>query len=179
MKNKLFPIIFIFALCSSIVSEAQTNRSYKKGYRGMVELENYATFGKDKVGGLFQISTTHGYSLGNGVFIGAGIGCGYGIASDQYLVSAFIDSKYTLFDTTVSPFVSARTGFCLGTERNNLFGQMVSISFGIDVNRLSVKIGYQYCPMKEQVVLDGVARQSTTTVFTKLNQVFCTFAFNF
>lgn len=145
----------------------------------MIELENYATFGKDKVGGLFQLSTTHGYSLGNGVFVGAGVGFGYGIASDQYLVSAFIDSKYTLFDTTVSPFVAARTGFCFGTGRNNLTGQMVAIAVGIDVNRLSVKVGYQYCPIKEQVLLDGIGRSSNTSVFTKLSQVFCTFAFNF
>lgn len=171
MKSFVYCFFVCLTLVSGVQASAQTNRSFRKGYRGDVELGNYATFGKDEAGGMILFTSTHGYSMGNGMFIGGGAGYGYEIASDLYLVSAFIDAKYNLKDAAVSPFLAARTGAFLGGGRSQYTAQFVSLSCGVDVSRLSVKIGYQYAPVRQEV--------AQMVIFNKPSRLYCSFAICF
>ena len=74
MKSFVYCFFVCLTLVSGVQASAQTNRSFRKGYRGDVELGNYATFGKDEAGGMILFTSTHGYSMGNGMFIGGGAG---------------------------------------------------------------------------------------------------------
>ena len=172
MKRLLEAFFMLVALFWGVSGYAQTNRSFRKGYRGNVEVGNYAAFGKGEVDGRVLLSSTHGYSMGNGMFIGAGVGYGYEIASDLYLVSAFLESKYNLLDTTVSPFLDVRTGFDFAGGKEQVSGQFVALSCGVDVQRLSVKVGYEYCPIRQQDV-------QRVVTFRKPSFLFCAFAINF
>ena len=76
-------LIFVCALLLScaFMASAQNNRAFKKGYQGDIEIGNYAVFGKDKAGAMVQVSTTHGYRTGTGMFLGLGVGFG----NDMYI----------------------------------------------------------------------------------------------
>ena len=82
---------------------------FRRGYRGNIEIGNYAVFGKDKVGGLAQLTTTQGYSFGDGAFVGAGLGAGVDLNGSLYF-PLFLDAKYNFLDRRTSPFAAVRTG---------------------------------------------------------------------
>ena len=170
--RKLIFICALLLLCASMAS-AQTNRAFKKGYQGNVEIGNYAVFGKDKAGSLMQISTTHGYSTGTGMFVGLGFGAGYDMFVDGPMGSAFMDAKYNFIDTAVSPFASARTGFRVYDYYG--FQPFISISGGVDVGHFTVKVGYDYGNMRTTDYFNGARIQT----FRKPSQLFCSFAVKF
>ena len=173
-------LIFICALlltCACLAS-AQNNRAFKKGYQGDVEIGNYAVFGKGKYGGMVQVTTTHGYRMGNGMFLGAGLGVGYDLVTDEGpVIPAFMDAKYNFLDAAVSPFASVRTGirFC-GASRYEMFQPFIAVAAGVDAGRFSVKLGYDYGNIRQYVLMPYSGREE---VLSKPSQWFCSFAFKF
>ena len=76
---KRFLLLFIGAVLLCIVASAQNeNPLYEKGYYGNIELDVGSTFGfsadaPDR-GLNAGILTSHGYSSGSGLYVGAGAG---------------------------------------------------------------------------------------------------------
>ena len=171
MKKIIIACIILLS-CASMAS-AQNNRAFKKGYQGDIEIGNYAVFGKDKAGAMVQVSTTHGYRTGTGMFLGLGVGFGYDMYIADPYGSAFMDAKYNFIDTKVSPFASARTGLRFGG-----FGSVepfISIAGGVDSGRFSVKLGYDYGNVHQDEYLNG----TRVSYFRKPSQLFCSFAVKF
>lgn len=177
MKSPFYCFFLLVALLVSVPVCAQTNRSFVKGYHGNVELGNYATFGENQVGGIVMLATTHGYSTGTGMFVGAGVGYGYDIAPDMFVSSAFLDFKYNFVDTPVSPFLAARTGARFGFARDDSVGQFVSLACGVDFGRFSARVGYEYASVRQQIYLNS--RTSPVVAYQKPSQFYFSIAFVF
>jgi len=171
MKKTLFAVV-LFLSCT--VLSAQESRMFQRGYRGNVEIGNYAVFGKGKVGGIAQLTTTQGFSFGDGAFLGVGFGLGKDLNHETFL-PLFLDAKYNFIDRRTSPFAAVRTGLRYGFDDVYLsYG--LSLGAGVDFGRYSIRIGYEYSVSSIQIEDD---RLGTVYQYAKPSFLFCSFAFNF
>ena len=171
MKKTLVVLVLILS-CAAL--SAQESRMFRKGYRGNIEIGNYAVFGKDKVGGIAQLTTTQGFSFGDGAFVGVGLGLGLDLNGDYYL-PLFLDAKYNFLDRRTSPFACVRTGLRYGPDSEYLsYG--IALGGGVDFGRHSIRLGYEYSvsATKEYAMYGGYAY-----AYAKPNFLYCSFAFNF
>lgn len=183
------------AILLSLPLSAQSNLSFKKGYHGTVELGMSAMNGKMQQGfikcnsevcaeaqmqpgEMIRISTVHGYAWGNGVFLGAGLGWDFELIDGAQYASFFADVKYNLKDASASPFIEGRTGyhFCTNMPRYETGAVFVSAAGGVDFGHISARLGYEYCPIKQNYRSN--AGQLYRSYYS-MNQFFFSLAFNF
>ena len=113
------------------------SRMYRKGYRADIELSwaNPNHWG---------ISTSHGRSFGNGLYVGGGAGFN-AIMADKitYYTPVFADIKYSFINRLGSPFVSAKAGGLIDITNSGI-STFINPALGVDISRFSIKIGYEY-----------------------------------
>lgn len=173
-------LLTFILLAASLTGFTQTNRAFRKGYQASVEIQNSAVFGKDKAGGMMQLSTLHGFRTGYGLFIGAGLGIGYNLLTDDYIIPLYLDAKYNFLDQKVSPFAGIRTGFRYNGSPNQTLGDFIAVSGGIDAGAFSIRIGYEYGATRQRTAnYNGNNWVSDIVVLQKPSQLFCSFAVNF
>lgn len=166
MKRTLYYFLVAFAtLYASQNVFAQTNKAFKKGYRGSVGVSTGVAGGtmqegfftvanganaKDqlKPSEFIRLSTVHGYQLGNGVFLGMGLGWDFELLEEMQYGSVFADVKYNLVDASASPFIEGRTGYHInsnlgGSDTEGLF---IGVAGGVDFGHFSASLGFDYCP---------------------------------
>ncbi len=143
---KRFMLLLIGAFLLSFTATAQNeNALYKKGYYGNMELDMGSTFGfsadaPDK-GLNAGILTSHGYSSGYGLYVGAGAGLIFNTEDYSYIsVPVFADIKYSFIDNDFSPFVSCKIGTVINDELGA--GVYCAPSLGVDMKRFSVFLKY-------------------------------------
>lgn len=142
-------------LCSTLSASAQT----PKGYSGRVEVGmTMVRFfsSSDLQGPKYLLSTTHGYSFGNGLFVGAGIGLGFYtdlphnnesvvVEERRLIMPLYADVKYTFRNaSSVKPFVEARGGMFkdfAGEDFSYGLGWFANPMVGIDISKFSVMFG--------------------------------------
>ncbi len=136
------------------------NVGYNRGYRADIEL----SWANESVWG---ITSSHGFSFGNGLYVGGGAGFGaeltknttarvsddvidpeYSYTPDSnwnasYFVPVFADIKYSFTKTLASPFVSLRGG-AIADITNVGVRTFASPAVGLDIARFSLKVGYEY-----------------------------------
>ena len=122
------------------------NVGYNRGYRADIELSwaNKSVWG---------ITSSHGFSFGNGLYVGGGAGFGAELTkqadtpeskrSASYFVPVFADIKYSFMKTLASPFFSLRGG-AIADITNLGVRTFASPAVGIDIARFSLKVGYEY-----------------------------------
>lgn len=113
------------------------SRMYKKGYRADIELSwaNPNHWG---------ISTSHGKSFGNGLYAGGGAGFNAIMADEvTYYTPVFADVKYSFINRLASPFVSAKAGGLIDITNYGI-RTFINPALGFDIDRFSIKIGYEY-----------------------------------
>ena len=119
------------------------NVGYNRGYRADIELswENKSLWG---------ISSSHGFSFGNGLYVGGGAGFWADMTKNadatghhSYLTPVFADIKYSFTKTLVSPFVSMKGG-AIADITNNGIRLFANPAVGLDIARFSLKVGYEY-----------------------------------
>ena len=122
------------------------NVGYNRGYRTDIELSwsNKSVWG---------ITSSHGFSFGNGLYVGGGAGFGAKLIkqaktpesswNESYFVPVFADFKYSFMKTLVSPFVSLRGG-AIADITNLGVRTFASPAVGLDIARFSLKAGYEY-----------------------------------
>ena len=106
------------------------NALAQRGYVGniSVSLTPFLGFGA-------EFTTSHGYSFGNGLWMGGGFGVS---ASSDFgaLLPLFAEVKYSiLHDRKASPFVDCRLGLISDFDDTVV---LFSPSFGVDIDRFSV-----------------------------------------
>lgn len=137
-------ILVFFLLFAGIIASAQESFTYRKGYRGNVELDGSAICNKETGGYLASINTIHGYSFGNGAFAGMGIGaCFSQDKVSPVMVPIIFDFKYNFLDNAISPFVELRPSFAIGMMNMSQFN--VRMGGGVSFNRFSIDLAYQLC----------------------------------
>ena len=113
------------------------SRMYRKGYRADIELSwaNPNHWG---------ISTSHGRSFGNGLYVGGGAGFNAIMADEiTYYTPVFADIKYSFINRLGSPFVSAKAGGIIDITNSGI-RTFINPALGVDVSRFSIKVGYEY-----------------------------------
>ena len=169
-------VLFLLLTLCTLTLSAQESKMFRKGYRGSIEIGNYAVFGKDKFGGNAQITLSQGYSFGNGAYIGLGFGLGADLKRGGY-IPFFMDAKYNFIDGKVSPFASVRTGFRFSPTASEYLSFGIALGGGVDFGRFSVKLGYEYSASRE-VAYDTQPRVYAE-YFDKPSALFCSFAVSF
>ncbi len=122
------------------------NLYFNRGYRANIEL-NWSNGGKGFGFTHYGLTTSHGYSFGNGLYLGAGLGVIVephdGPSSDYFFsLPVFADLKYSFINGTVSPFVALRGGMIIGTTYKG-FGGYLRPSVGMDIWRFSLTLSYE------------------------------------
>ena len=122
------------------------NAGYERGYRADIEL---SWAGKS----VWGIASSHGFSFGNGLYVGGGAGFGAELSKEtetpetnwnaSYFVPVFADIKYSFMKTLASPFVSLRGG-AIADITNLGVRTFASPAVGLDIARFSLKVGYEY-----------------------------------
>ena len=134
------------------------NVGYNRGYRADIELSwaNKSVWG---------ITSSHGFSFGNGLYVGGGAGFGAeltknpvetaSVADDiidpeysytpqsnwnaSYFVPVFADIKYSFTKTLVS-----MKGGAIADITNKGLRTFANPAVGLDIARFSLKVGYEY-----------------------------------
>lgn len=155
----------LLALAGAADSNAQASPVFRKGYRGNVELGIMA---KEYPYG--TLSTTHGYSFGNGWFIGAGASFQSGLyprmyspeqrepalnpdgtgitspssSSEQYegglLLGAYFDARYAFRNRRFTPFIEIRTGITYDLHLEAP-GSFIEPAVGVAYGRFALSAG--------------------------------------
>ena len=136
-------IVITIGLLTAISMDAKgegKNLYYEKGYLGNVAVGG--TIGLDyDFGARTTLFTSHGYSFGNGAFVGMGTGVIMDFAG-QRTIPLFADFKYSFLNKTVSPFIDYKMGISLyDMTYTSLY---VSPSIGFDIGRFSLSVGYVF-----------------------------------
>ena len=138
------------------------NVGYNRGYRADIELSwaNKSVWG---------ITSSHGFSFGNGLYVGGGAGFGAELTKNStsmanvedevidpeysytpetnwnasYFAPVFADIKYSFTKTQVAPFVSMKGG-AIADITNKGIRTFANPAIGLDIARFSLKVGYEY-----------------------------------
>lgn len=122
--------IFSSTIAAAGTSGVSGNVLAEKGYAGNAGLSVSAGLG---IGA--DLFTSHGYSFGNGLWIGGGTGLSFPSPYDLFL-PLYSEIKYSfLADRRVSPFLSARVG---GMTNFDECRMILCPAFGVDISRFSV-----------------------------------------
>ena len=122
------------------------NAGYEMGYRADIEL---SWVGKS----VWGIASSHGFSFGNGLYVGGGAGFGGELTKKaktpesnwnaSYFVPVFADIKYSFTKTLAAPFVSMKGG-AIADITNKGIRTFANPAVGLDIARFSLKVGYEY-----------------------------------
>lgn len=133
--KRLLLIIVLGMMGFSALAE---NKLTKTGYVGNVSVTLSAQ------GPGCDILTSHGYSFGNGLWMGGGTGVS---VSDYYrgiYLPIFAETKYSFTpERKVSPFVDCKLGYMV-RELNRIYA-FASPAVGVDIDRWSVFASYNTC----------------------------------
>ena len=122
------------------------NVGYNRGYRADIELSwaNKSVWG---------ITSSHGFSFGNGLYVGGGAGFGAELTKQastpesnwnaSYFVPVSADIKYSFSKTLAAPFVSLKGG-AIADMTNKGIRTFANPAVGLDIARFSLKVGYEY-----------------------------------
>lgn len=135
-------ILLLIILSCNIELIAQTIGIQEKGYRGYIAFGGDVGVTKGLVSNSFSLLTSHGFSTGEGGYVGVGTGIKYEW-SNMAKLPVFVEAKYNFFNAFLSPFADCRIGgeVIFGEER--LGGALViSPALGVDFSRFGIRVGY-------------------------------------
>lgn len=135
-------VLLICLLGLGIGLDAQESYSFNKGYRGDVSVGGIVGVTKGVRNDAFSLSTVHGYSYGDGLFVGGGVGLN-ALFSDLVTVPVFAVAKYNFIDKVFSPFVDCRLGAEAMLQNNDKgLAFVVSPGVGVDFKRVNFRVAY-------------------------------------
>lgn len=152
--KRLILIIAVFVLMV-LGFGIQNAHAYEKGYNGNVSISENIGINKGLINNVVEITTSHGYNFGDGMYMGGGIGLNFGLNGSFAGVPMFYEMKYNIVDWKISPYVDCRVGTTIGAEHDNP-AFLVSPGFGFDYRKISFRAGYK-CEAGGYVKLHSVA----------------------
>ena len=133
-----------------------TNVGYHRGYRADVEL----AWDSSKH---WSISTSHGFSFGNGLYVGGGVGFSAALTKAdkntkssntegayqpeskwdaKYYTPMFAEVKYSFMKSFATPFIDLRGG-AIADITDSGASLFINPAIGVDIARFSIKVGYE------------------------------------
>lgn len=115
--------------------------NFKRGYRANIGLAA-------SIPDMWEITTSHGFSFGNGLYLGGGVGFAAEFtptykSAPIYLTPLFVDFKYSFDNRQTSPFINLSTG-AYADITNIGIRYFLNPSLGVDIGRFSINVGYEY-----------------------------------
>lgn len=144
MKRFLVSCVIYAIFACNILAQTQMNRSYlyNRGYKA--NIQSSVLFANNS--GLSSISSSHGYSFGNGLYLGGGTGIVYSPlrklnVRNQIIIPFFGEIKYSFLKNAIaSPFVDLVAGGAYNYSSYGT-GYLLKPSVGLDVWRFSASVG--------------------------------------
>ena len=138
--KKFFTTLALVLGVLSVDAQTKDYVDYERGYRADIAVST-------SISEQYTLSTSHGFSFGNGLYVGGGVGFTAETFlnfedAPHYLVPLFADVKYTFLNKRVSPFVSARVGGFFNTEYK-MNRMLINPMVGINVRHFTVGLGYE------------------------------------
>jgi opacity protein-like surface antigen len=138
--KKFFMTLALALGILSVDAQSKDYVDYERGYRADIAVST-------SISEQYTLSTSHGFSFGNGLYVGGGVGFTAETFlnfedAPHYLVPLFADVKYTFLNKRVSPFVSARVGGVFNTEYK-MNRMLINPMVGINVRHFTVGLGYE------------------------------------
>ncbi|MBQ2435734.1 MAG: hypothetical protein II269_06345 [Bacteroidaceae bacterium] len=138
--KKIFMTLALALGILSVDAQAKDYVDYERGYRADIAVST-------SISEQYTLSTSHGFSFGNGLYVGGGVGFTAETFlnfedAPHYLVPLFADVKYTFLNKRVSPFVSARVGGVFNTEYK-MNRMLINPMVGINVRHFTIGLGYE------------------------------------
>lgn len=138
--KKFFMTLALALGVLSVDAQSKDYVDYERGYRADIAVST-------SISEQYTLSTSHGFSFGNGLYVGGGVGFTAETflnfeGAPHYLVPLFADVKYTFLNKRVSPFVSARVGGVFNTEYK-MNRMLINPMVGINVRHFTVGLGYE------------------------------------
>lgn len=135
-------LIAMEALCSITMWGQNRNCLYCRGYKANVQASVLISDGN----ALGTLSTSHGYSFGNGLYLGGGIGTGFSTRDilnkkNRVMIPVFMEVKYSfLKNSLASPFIDMIAG---GAADYSAYGTgyFLQPSAGVDIWKFSISVG--------------------------------------
>lgn len=146
VMKRILVSCFIYAIFAcNIFAQTQMNRNYlyNRGYKANIQAS--VLFANNSE--LSSISSSHGYSFGNGLYLGGGTGIVYSPlrklnVRNQIIIPFFGEIKYSfLKNAIVSPFVDVVAGGAYNYSSYGT-GYLLKPSVGLDVWRFSASVGF-------------------------------------
>lgn len=147
MKRKIDILIIIIA-ATAVCASAQTNKHFEKGYSFDIELATARPFDQN------AFSTSHGYSFGNGLFVGGGAAFEYIVSAKSFMTPVFAEARWSISDSTVSPYIDLRAGYAVIAEHKDSF--YIAPTVGLDIFRFSIFAGWDVIPAFESGFKFGI-----------------------
>ena len=142
MRKIILMAVALLGIATATMAEDGTNRHFKKGYTADVQL---TAMGTD----MFHFTSSHGWSFGNGLYLGGGAGFGAEWdgnvldAAPHYAPSLFVNARWSVLNRRVSPFVDVKaTQYIDLAEGATNYG--ITPSLGLDCGRFSFGVGYAF-----------------------------------
>ncbi len=143
MKKILLFLLLVFA--SGILTVNAQNKSiyFNKGYRADIQI---GTVIDNTM--LYSVTTSHGHSFGNGLYLGGGTGLYFGNSNfkeNKFRVSipVFAEIKYSFLNKLASPFIGAKGGGFFDYTDSGC-GYIIRPYIGVDIWRFSVSVGWDH-----------------------------------
>lgn len=138
---KKIVLIALAVIFTAATMSAQSGKAFEKGYRGNVSLTGNIGVNKAFFNNGIELTTSHGYSFGDGVYIGGGIGLNVSMG-DYVDIPVYLDMRYNILDWKFSPFVDCRVGTSIMGDAETL-AFMASPGVGFDYRKMSFRVGYK------------------------------------
>ena len=124
---------------SGVTVDAKEGVFEHGGYRFDIELSC-------SIPTIWEFSSSHGYSFGNGLYVGGGAGFYAECLPDYetlptYYIPVFADVKYNFCNTLASPYVSLKGGVDFDVCNTGM-NININPAIGLDISRYSINFGY-------------------------------------
>lgn len=141
MKKTILTMMAIVGVAISAMATTNPNRYFNKGYRADVRISATAT-------NHYHFTTSHGYALGCGFYVGGGAGFGAewvdgDLTSEPHFTpSLFVDARWSMLNRKVSPYVDVKAVQYIDLTAGGVnYG--ITPSLGVDLGHFSIGVGYE------------------------------------
>lgn len=144
MKKCILLVVLLLMGLGVSARNWRSNVYFKEGYVPNISLGGAASIAKggSSQGAVLTVSTSHGYSFGQGTYVGGGLEVFTDMSGNDFAFPLFGEVKHSFMDNVISPFVGMRSGVVF--MKDDGFGLLISPAVGVDICHISFSLSYAF-----------------------------------